>query len=285
MSERSLIAHYRMAQVSAAGSVVRILDSSGNANHQDEIYVGGTAPWIVSNRGVDGQGASFPGSALPSASDNPSMTLSGEVSVAAWVYMDESVHGPIVDKESEFILAVDNGQIGAVVESCFVATDVPATTGWHHVAFSYDETMGQVVLYVDGVMEAAVSCVASPNSNGPLKLANNFVGALDEVYVLRRALSDRDVGDLAKLGSASLYLPLDVRLADDRSGFENDGVAYGSPGSAIGIDGHENAPGRDPRSQPRSATNRKSALQAQMEVVRILAQDGESRVRSPWLLS
>jgi hypothetical protein len=84
-----------------------------------------------------------------------------------------------------------------------------ASSGWHHVAGTYDR--GVLRVYVDGVATSLVSNGAAvPTSTDALAVGTKpgstaegdfFTGLMDDVMVYARALDDREVQELANMGT------------------------------------------------------------------------------------
>jgi len=133
---------------------------------------------------------------------------------------------------------------------------------WHHVAFTFDRTAGQVIAYVDGVAVAQTNLGAfRPATQSPMYLgsrpsgtnANTFyAGALDEVTVYSRALTVAELQAVVAADSAGKCVPpppLPVAPPDELVGWwrgesntldsvdSNNGSVVGSMSYADGVVG------------------------------------------------
>ena len=83
-------------------------------------------------------------------------------------------------------------------------SDVPATGGWHHIAFSYDG-VGNWAYYLDGVLkQSGVFPVAINTVTNAVEIGSRhdsatgyFDGALDDVRIYGSVLSAEDIADIA----------------------------------------------------------------------------------------
>ncbi len=90
------------------------------------------------------------------------------------------------------------------------------TSGWHHLALTYDNDLGsnQIRLFVDGTQTATATLTADINLNDwDAVLGSQFAGALDEVAVFSRMLSATEVNDAWRRGA--LRANYQVRSCDD----------------------------------------------------------------------
>src|SRR5437016_10167536 len=92
---------------------------------------------------------------------------------------------------------------------------------WHHAAAVLRN--GLVRLYVDGVLVAQdttnpVASVRTPKQTQVGHVASDFVGAIDEVFVSSRALTDAEISALAPPPTNGLVLAYDMEtlLSDGR---------------------------------------------------------------------
>lgn len=106
-------------------------------------------------------------------------------------------------------LWLDRGRLRAILHAETNATEVscplPQVSGFVHVALVADGVRGLLSLHVDGGPPATAALPPLPRRPGSLELARNhhiapsayFRGAVDEVVILRRAASAREVQELA----------------------------------------------------------------------------------------
>jgi hypothetical protein len=84
-------------------------------------------------------------------------------------------------------------------------------TGWHHVAMTYNQT--DVKLYINGVLTSSTELTEPIPTNGfILSIGDNFEGAVDEVKIFDRALSNSEIEDHYNEGIASITLSPDSSL-------------------------------------------------------------------------
>jgi len=103
--------------------------------------------------------------------DNPTLDITGSLTMEAWVYMqtwDGSGKKYIISKDStdsdeDYAIFFNGGYLkckidklngGAkVVQKTVSSLDVFRTSGWHHIACTYDKQAGSLILYFDGVVK------------------------------------------------------------------------------------------------------------------------------------
>ena len=113
--------------------------------------------------------------------------------------------------------AVTSGNLGLWMDSWSLfepATSLPAGT-WTHVAFVYDgNDTSQATLYIDGIHTADTTFTMGDGDvydaqvgASTLTGGESFNGAIDEVYLYNRPLSQAEVLYLAG-GSGAVYIPL-----------------------------------------------------------------------------
>ena len=142
--------------------------------------------------------------------DNPA-----NVTLAAWVNLTTAqINGAEVISlgDSTALRLDDNGNLkgyiynGSTWKSVTYATTL-AGTGWHHVAYTFDDAGNVQKLYLDGVH---VASVAETNSISYTLGANSYIGThadgstvhdytgkIDDVRVYSRALTPSQIADLA----------------------------------------------------------------------------------------
>jgi Concanavalin A-like lectin/glucanases superfamily len=155
------------------------------------------------------------------STSGPVLDTTRSFTVSAWARLDDtaSAHAVVCQEAgttSGLFLQYDTGtgrwQFGLPssdgVNPGSVRVDAkqpPQANVWTHVVGTYDATSGAATLYVDGV-EQGSAIAHTIVANGPLtvgavrwngSLLNRFAGFVDDVQVWQRALSDKDVHDLA----------------------------------------------------------------------------------------
>jgi hypothetical protein len=155
-----------------------------------------------------------------SDSDNLDVT---SITIDAWVFAQDPIGDgwPVVYKEGSFGLFVDDGN--EVI--CGIATlDNPeqdynvgstlTSNTWTHIACTYDENVGVIKLFVNGVhvagllTETNAMFVSSGNLFiGGVPSGGFFVGLIDEVEIFNRALSQSEIQDIYNAGSAGKCKP------------------------------------------------------------------------------
>ncbi len=188
------------------GAGTSVKDASGTANNGTT-----NAAWTT---GHTGGALSFNGSSSSvTIPDSASLDLSGGMTLEAWVkpattsgwrtvLFKEKAGGMVYSLYASQSTGVPVGQVNMGGErNALGAAKLPLGV-WSHLAATYD---GSVVrLYVNGSPAGTMSVAGSiPASNGPLRIGGNsvwgewFSGALDDVRVYNRALSQAEVqGDM-----------------------------------------------------------------------------------------
>ncbi len=154
-------------------------------------------------------------------SSNSNLQVSGlfgtpsNVTLAAWVNLTAAdlSGAEVISLGDSVLLRLDAG--GALLGgyyngSTWVGTTyntVLAGTGWHHVAFSFDDTANTSALYLDGALVSQLSTTDSISytkglttfigSHGDGQANFNFNGLIDEARIYNRALSATEIATLA----------------------------------------------------------------------------------------
>ena len=167
----------------------------------------GTRGAVIAMTGVDGGGVQVSG--LMGSPTN--------VTLAAWVNLTAADTGgaEIISIGDSIALRADNGAGAGVTGFIYNGTSYAnitsgtyiAGTGWHHLAYTFDDTGNVNKLYIDGNL---VASAASTNSISYTKGVNtqigrhgnngnsfDFNGKMDEVRVFDRALTAAEIKDLA----------------------------------------------------------------------------------------
>jgi PKD repeat protein len=181
--------------------------------------------------GEVGQAFSLNGAgAFVSASDSPSLDITNQITIEAWIYIDAltpyygTYNARIVDKSAPglnngYLLDYipDNLRFYAGNNAAAGSTPLPPHQ-WTHVAGVYDGTSAKV--YVDGVLDgSAPGSGPIPVNNLPLTIGANSTGAfggnyfnglIDEVSIYDRALSPSEIQAIYNAGSAGKCPPGEI---------------------------------------------------------------------------
>jgi hypothetical protein len=167
----------------------------------------------------------------------------------AWIKTSDS-KGDIIEwgknKTGErWWLRVANGKLKLILQnSIFVGSTVLNDDEWHHITvIAPDNIIGNIQLYVDGVLETttlsgSASATFDTAVDGNVKIGGQFTGMIDKVMVHDRALGEDEINYVVHSSNADidLELALDVRFDDaidattvnDNSAFERFGTNQGA---------------------------------------------------------
>lgn len=166
-----------------------------------------------SNTGYDGKGAyTFDGtSTYITVPDQDEISLNKAFTITAWV--NDSGDGDyqvITAKNTEYLFRKDNSAEGSYI-SCFaylsaaweprVSTTAPISTNeWHHLTCTWDNSTGNLSIYVDGQLNAtttgrtgSVGATTSALEIGRWNSGNYWNGTLDEIQIFNESLSATQV--------------------------------------------------------------------------------------------
>ncbi len=144
--------------------------------------------------------------------DLAQLEISGSMTLEAWIKVDEKGRGYIVSKQGEYQLflsasgilhwAIRNTSPGWASQNTGY---VPPKHQWTHVAFVYDQSVGQAQTYANGVLVHSRTASGPVGDFDPLndefrighrQLGGaHFKGLIDEVAVWGRALSQDEITD------------------------------------------------------------------------------------------
>ena len=140
-----------------------------------------------------------------------------------------------------FYLGIDNGhyyfRLGNSVWSEIVTSETYVEEQWYMVTGVYDHATSTGKVYVNGVLKASGSVLYNNYSSAPITISEgsngcpdgNMPGAIDEVKIYNRALSDAEI--LAEYNSSNTdlvaYYPFNGN-ADDETGNGYDGTVSGA---------------------------------------------------------
>ena len=193
-------------------------DTSGNTQNGTEVgsptYTTGQIGQAISLDGTTGQ--------YVSVANSPVVTITGNMSIAAWVNMD------LTGDTYQRVVGKSTGSSGAGGYALYIHTDgqprvafggtqtTTAATGlitastWHHVAGTWDGSTARV--YVDGVLVDSLTSGSGPGSStADLHIGadpafsgtRDFKGLLDEVAIWSRTLSASEIKAAYLMGSGA----------------------------------------------------------------------------------
>jgi len=215
-SDMSLVAHWTLDETEGLTAA----DSSGYGNHGELIGMTGTE-WTAGHAGGALEFAGAVGSPqYVDAGLGDSLQFAGSVTISAWVKMNADNDGAymgiggklttapyqgfslIRHSSNVFRLWADNG--AGEIAGFDASSDLTYTdTEWHHVAGVVDGSTSS--LYVDGVKQAKQGeGVALMNSGEFAHIGRQYsglddrywTGAIDDVRIYYRALSDQEISGL-----------------------------------------------------------------------------------------
>ena len=202
--DMSLVGYWALDE----GSGSDAFDSSGNGHHGTLVNMEVATDWIAGQSGTSLDFEDYECVDVPSA---PGLIPSSAITIAVWARADSWASGNrrIVGIGDSGIWgqAFDNPQglrflVGGVLGADLM-TSLPSTGAWHHIAGTYDGSTA--CLYVDGslAVQAPASgpfsnpygvCIGSKLPSSPAR--DFFNGAIDEVFLYGRALTDTEVVEL-----------------------------------------------------------------------------------------
>ena len=140
------------------------------------------------------------------------------VTLAAWVNLTaaDTLGAHVISLGDSILFTLDEPSGGNGVTGVYYngtswvklrTTQFLAGTGWHHIAYSFDNTNSVNTIYIDGVVVAAaatsgaISYTQGANSflgrHGNGNTSFDFTGKMDDVRVYTRALTAAEIGSLA----------------------------------------------------------------------------------------
>ncbi len=201
-----------------------LLDSSGNSRHAD---ANGVITYVT---GVSGMAMETDGTTWAEVPDFNGVTGASDRTMAVWVKSDDADDADFVSWGQDvptqkwvFRQQSNNGLPGTIrceVNGGFICGSTDIRDGeWHHAAavFTNDGTpmLEDVDLYVDGALERisalnnnAVNTVETGHvviANEPWNTGRPMVGALDDLRIYSRSLSQGEILNLAGLTAGSVF--------------------------------------------------------------------------------
>jgi hypothetical protein len=220
-------------------------DSSGNNNTGT---LAGSGSSAVSGKESNAQ--NFNGSGYITVPDSPSITISGSLTVTAWINTTSTAKGLIVSKQSTVSywpgwgFALTGGGGGSTCTGYLnyandnagwhCSTSNGYNDGsWHHVAVVHSGSTA--TFYKDGVANGTVSAGAlNTTTTTPLSIGSwngvtsNFAGTIDEVTVWNRALSADEIQNLYSIGDIILPTLTSVSPNSGQATAQTPVTLYGS---------------------------------------------------------
>lgn len=197
VASSTLVAHWQLDERS--GGVAA--DASGNGR-TGTLENGPT--WTL---GLLGNALQFDGSNdVVTIADHPSLDGFAAFTLSAWVYPYAYRASDIAGISDAYQLRLQSdGRVlfsaRPMVPSAFSLSTLPLNQ-WTHLALRYDGT--RLRLYVNGVVDSSVNAAGTVASTAtPLRIgggSSTWSGRIDDVRVLSRAMSDGEIGQLAREG-------------------------------------------------------------------------------------
>ncbi|TYB77235.1 immunoglobulin-like domain-containing protein, partial [Bizionia myxarmorum] len=142
--------------------------------------------------------------------------LSGDFSIELWLKRDNTVNNAqtllskrdLNDLSTGYDLRINNGVVEFRYDNETIPTSVTINDlRWHHVAITFDSTLGTYILYIDGINVGSNTGASAPdtnnyncligalgnNSNTPM---NYFNGALDELRIWNATLTEVQIHEM-----------------------------------------------------------------------------------------
>ncbi len=192
------------------GSGATAADQAGD----DDLTLQGNTSWTT---GQSGSALQFDGDGDFAQTSGPVVDTSGNFTVSAWVKLDRTngwltavgQDGPV---QSTFFLQKtgDTNKFSfSTAGGRALSTFTPETGKWYHLVGVRNAATQTHSLYVDGVKQSSFAQCLNPQSNGPFTVGRArfdsqnvdfWPGAVDQVHVWDRALSDAEVEELYESG-------------------------------------------------------------------------------------
>jgi len=177
---------------------------------------------------------------------NPA-AMSGSYSVSFWLNVkDRSVANPRIFQSRVgndiYISSNSNRSVGFVSNNATtVGSEPPTFNTWEHYALKFNAVSGQGIIYRSGIPVAIGDYVDAASladwivghSSNPANHNDTLRGALDDLRVYDRLLTDEDVAALSNLGTTEPTHtdPIHHWTFDETTGF----TAFDSAGNADGV--------------------------------------------------
>ena len=204
-----------------AGAVLR-LALDGNAKDAGPHELHGKVTELkacADRRGKAGAAMAFAGSGGIEIPDHPGLNLSaGDFTISLWLKADAeglATHQVVLDKAArgklDYWLFLASGRLEMRFKgknACLLAPGALTANRWYHVALRQDVKACRLTIFVDGRESLSTMLHTTPDRSGsPLRLGcsgvfrkGSFRGAMDELRIYQRALSNTEIGVLAGTG-------------------------------------------------------------------------------------
>jgi sialidase-1 len=211
-----LVAWYEMKSLDDAGDHHVLVDITG---HGHDATCTTACPTVAAGRW--GNGLAFDGSQIVQAASANDLRLTTGFTIASWLRVDitppaaygmqplTKTFGPDIRDSWAFAIESDLSTV-IFADAPTTPQSVPDTRAitlgaWHHIAFRWDGA--QFDCLIDGAVDESGPITDIGWDDGPVNLGADFesagpccglTGALDDVRIYRRALTDAEVAVLAQ---------------------------------------------------------------------------------------
>ena len=221
------------------------IDESGNGH---DGTINGNAALVPDRFNTSDRAFTFPNqSSNISLANSTNMNLENGFSLNAWIKY-KNTYSVIIGKHvcgyvNGFILGIDyDGQLqlwlGNSGWSTVRTNETLLENRWYMVTATYDVNSGAAKIYLDGQLENSATISYTNFSSYPVSIGEvfqnncspaNMSGAVDEVKIYNRALSDAEILDEYNItyNDLVLFLPFNGN-ANDESGSGNNGTVNGA---------------------------------------------------------
>ncbi|HSW54358.1 MAG TPA: LamG-like jellyroll fold domain-containing protein [Ignavibacteriaceae bacterium] len=219
------------------------IDMSGNGH---DGTINGNAVLTTDRFNLEDRAFTFPDQTSNiSLANSTSLNLENGFTINTWIKY-KNIYAVIVGKHicgfvNGFVLGIDyDGQIQLWLGNSGWATVRTNKTyiedNWYMVSATYDGISGNAKIYIDGELEGTGNVPYTNFSSYPITIGEvfqnncqpaNMSGAVDEVKIYNRPLSDEEIEMEYNISSAGLvaYFPFNGNV-NDESGNMNNGVNY-----------------------------------------------------------
>ena len=197
-------------------SLVAWYPFNGNANDSSGKGNNGTPTGVAFVNGGQGIFAQFTSTSYIEVADNASFDFSNApgVTIETWVRQEQATNGYIIMKmgtagliDDEYALNIlsDGTPQGAFYNVQITSISKLTLNTWYNVVLIWDQTTGNISLYINGVLDHTISSsiTSIQNTTVPLRIgkilhsgSNGFIGSLHEVRIYNRALSESEIDTL-----------------------------------------------------------------------------------------
>ncbi len=163
--------------------------------------------------GIAGSGLRFDGNSRVRVERTDALRFTRRMTATAWIRSDHPEGAICVQHRSGpngcFVFSISRGRFFFGASPRPHLSDPIADGEWHHVVGVYDSSAGRVAHYIDGELVASFEeKLPLPNKQFGTRVGNEsshrwyFRGTIDEVALIPRALSPREVNSLFERGRA-----------------------------------------------------------------------------------